>query len=184
MKKGNLKMAATLMVCGAFLCSSCIGSFGLHSRLVNWNQSIGNKAVNELVFLAFNIIPVYGVCYMADALVINSIEFWSGSNPMASIGDVKKVKGEDGNYLVETLENGYSITKEGEETSMQLLYDAATSKWNVTSEGVTTELLKINGDGTAQMTLPNGEDLTVTLDEQGVSTARQLTMTNTYFAAK
>ena len=95
-----------------------------------------------------------------------------------------KVKGEDGNYLVETLENGYSITKEGEETSMQLLYDAATSTWNVTSEDVTTELLKINGDGTAQMTLPNGEGLTVTLDEQGVSTARQLTMTNTYFAAK
>ena len=27
---------------------------------------------------------------------------------MASIGEVKKVKGENGNYLVETLENGYS----------------------------------------------------------------------------
>ena len=67
-------MAATVMICGAFLFTSCIGSFGLHSKLVNWNQSIGNKFVNELVFLAFNIIPVYGVCYLADALVINSIE--------------------------------------------------------------------------------------------------------------
>ena len=123
MKKFNLKLAATVMVCGAFLFSSCIGSFGLHSKLLSWNESIGNKFVNELVYLAFNIIPVYGICYLADALVINSIEFWSGSNPMASIGEVKKVKGENGNYLVETLENGYSITKEGETASMELIYD-------------------------------------------------------------
>ena len=41
MKKSNLNLAATVMICGAFLFSSCIGSFGLHSKLVNWNQSIG-----------------------------------------------------------------------------------------------------------------------------------------------
>ncbi len=119
MKKFNLKMAATVMICGSFLFSSCVGSFGLFNRfLSSWNQGIGSKFVNELVYLAFNIIPVYGVCYLADALVINSIEFWSGSNPMANVGDVKKVKGENGNYMVKTLENGYSITKEGETASM------------------------------------------------------------------
>ena len=178
MKKFNLKLAATVMVCGAFLFSSCIGSFGLHSKLLNWNQGIGNKFVNELVFLAFNIIPVYGVCYLADALVINSIEFWSGSNPMASVGDVKKVKGENGNYLVETLENGYSITKEGETASMELIYDKDLNTWNVVADGVSTELLQMNNDGTAQITLPNGEDMTVTLDAQGISAARQATMVN------
>ena len=184
MKKFNLKLAATVMVCGAFLFSSCIGSFGLHSKLLSWNEGIGNKFVNELVYLAFNIIPVYGVGYLADALVIISIEFWSGSNPMASIGEVKKVKGENGNYLVETLENGYSITKEGETASMELIYDKDLNTWNVVAEGVSTELLQINNDGTAQMTLPNGEDLTVTLDAQGVSAARQATMVNTYYAAR
>ena len=171
MKKFNLKLAATVMVCGAFLFSSCIGSFGLHSKLLNWNQGIGNKFVNELVFLAFNIIPVYGV-------------FWSGSNPMASVGDVKKVKGENGNYLVETLENGYSITKEGETASMELIYDKDLNTWNVVADGVSTELLQMNNDGTAQITLPNGEDMTVTLDAQGISAARQATMVNTYYAAR
>ena len=53
MKKFNLKMAATVMICGSFLFSSCIGSFGLHSKLVSWNQGIGTKFVNELVYLAF-----------------------------------------------------------------------------------------------------------------------------------
>ena len=184
MKKFNLKLAATVMVCGAFLFSSCIGSFGLHSKLLNWNQGIGNKFVNELVFLAFNIIPVYGVCYLADALVINSIEFWSGSNPMASVGDVKKVKGENGNYLVETLENGYSITKEGETASMELIYDKDLNTWNVVADGGSTELLQMNNAGTAPMTLSNGEEMTVTLDAQGISAARQATMVNTYYAAR
>lgn len=184
MKKFNLKMTATIMVCGAFLFSSCVGSFGLHSKLVNWNQSVGTKFVNELVYLAFNIVPVYLVCYLSDALVINSIEFWTGSNPMASIGNVKKVKGENGNYLVETLENGYSITKEGETASMELIYDKDLNTWNVVADGVSTELLQMNNDGTAQMTLPNGEGLTVTLDAQGVAAASQATMVNTYYAAR
>lgn len=184
MKKINLKMAATVMICGAFLFSSCIGSFRLHSKLVDWNQNIGTKFVNELVYLAFNIIPVYYVCYAADALVINSIEFWTGSNPLANIGDVKKVKGENGNYLVKTLENGYSITKEGETASMELIYDKELNTWNVVADGVSTELLKMNNDGTAQMTLPNGEGMTVTIDAQGVAAARQATMMNSYYAAR
>lgn len=184
MKKINFKMAATVMICGAFLLSSCVGSFSLHSKLVNWNQSIGNKFVNELVFLACNIIPVYGVCYLADVVVINSIEFWSGSNPMASVGDIKKVKGENGDYLVKTLENGYSITKEGENLSMELVYNKEANTWNVVADGVSTELLQMNNDGTAQMYLPNGEAMNVTLDAQGVATARQATMVNTYYAAR
>ena len=184
MKKNRLTLVAAIFLSGTILFSSCVGSFGLFNRISSWNQSIGTKFVNELVFLALNIVPVYGVAYLADALVINSIEFWSGSNPMASIGEVKKVKGENGNYLVETLENGYSITKEGETASMELIYDKDLNTWNVVAEGVSTELLQINNDGTAQMTLPNGEDLTVTLDAQGVSAARQATMVNTYYAAR
>ena len=182
MRKLNLKMAAAAMICGAFLFSSCVGSFGLHSKLSTWNQSISNKFVNELVFLVCNIIPVYGVCYLADAVVINSIEFWTGSNPMASIGDIKTVKGTDGNYLVETRKDGYIIQKEGEDASMQLVYDKARGTWSVVADNESIDLLKLNGDGTAQLTLPDGNDLTVTIDAQGVAMARQAIQTDTYFA--
>lgn len=182
MNKIRLKMTATVMICGAFLFSSCIGSFGLHRRLVSWNQSIGTKYVNELVYLACNITLVYAACYLADALVLNSIEFWSGSNPMANIGDVKKIKGENGNYLVETIENGYSITKEGETVSMELIYNKELNTWNLVADGTSTELLQLNDNGTAQLTLPNGEKMTVTLDVQGVTAARQATMVNHNYA--
>lgn len=183
MKRNKFAFAAVVLS-GSLLFSSCVGSFGLFNRLSSWNNTIGNKFVNELVFLAFNIIPVYGVAYLADALVINSIEFWSGSNPMANIGDVKKVKGENGNYLVKTLENGYSITKEGETASMDLIYNKEANTWNVVANGESAELLKMNNNGTADLFLPNGKTMNVTLDAQGMMAARQITMSNIYYAAR
>ena len=174
MKKSKLTLVAVVLS-GSLLFSSCVGSFGLFNRLSSWNQGVGNKFVNELVFLAFNIVPVYGVAYLADALVINSIEFWSGSNPMANVGDVKKVKGENGNY---------SITKEGETASMDLIYNKEANTWNVVANGESSELLKMNNDGTADLFLPNGEKMNVTLDAQGMMAARQATMSNLMFAAR
>lgn len=184
MKKNRLTLVAAIFLSGTILFSSCVGSFGLFNRISSWNQSIGTKFVNELVFLALNIVPVYGVAYLADALVINSIEFWSGTNPMANVGDVKKVKGENGDYLVKTLENGYSITKEGEDSAMELIYNKEANTWNVVADGVSTELLKMNNDGTAEMNLPNGDKMNVTLDAQGMMAARQATMSGLFFAAR
>ena len=65
------------------LFSSCIGSFSLTNKLLAWNKTVGNKFVNELVFFAFWVLPVYEVSALADVLVLNSIEFWSGGNPVA-----------------------------------------------------------------------------------------------------
>ncbi len=150
MKKLSLKASAQLLGM-ALILSSCVGSFGLHQRLANWNMSIGNKLVNELVFLGCNIVPVYEVCYLADALVINSIEFWTGDNPIAAVGTIQNVKGENGNYMVETTANGYSITKEGEQARLDLVYNQTDDTWNAVSEGVSTPIVRIEEDGTATM---------------------------------
>jgi hypothetical protein len=37
-----------------------------------------NRWANEGIFLVFTIIPVYGITYLADIVVFNSIEWWSG----------------------------------------------------------------------------------------------------------
>ena len=184
MRKNNLMFLAALSLSCSILFSSCVGSFALFNRISAWNQTVSSKFVNELVFIAMNIIPVYGVAYLADALVINSIEFWTGSNPMASVGDVKKVKGNNGNYMVETLENGYTISKEGEDVALDLIYNNETDTWNVVTEDQVNELLKMNNDGTAQLYLPNGASTTVTLDAQGVLAAHQLVESGLYFAAR
>lgn len=183
MKKIGLKRSLVVLLCSGFLLSSCVGSFGLHGRMVEWNQGIGNKFVNELVFFALHIVPAYEIAYLADILVVNSIEFWSGDNPMASIGDVKKVKADSGNYLVETTADGYAITKEGEDMTMELVYDRERNAWDVLADGISVELIRFNDDGTtAQMTLSSGSAIHVTLDARGVETARQAFGLDIYYA--
>ena len=178
-----MKKSKTFLVCamlsGSVLFSSCIGSFGLWNSLKDWNQGVSNKFVNELIFLAFHIVPVYEIAYLADALVLNSIEFWSGSNPTASIGEVK-----NGEYLVKTNENGYTITKKGEDKSVDLVYNKENNTWNAVADGQSFELVKMNEDGTAVLSLQNGTSMTVTPDAQGIATARIATGNSLFFAAR
>ena len=76
-----LKSVTCLMI-GTCLMSSCIGSFGLFNKVLDWNQQATNsKFLNWIIFVLIS--PAYVLCGVADLMVINSIEFWSGSNPLA-----------------------------------------------------------------------------------------------------
>ena len=66
--KKSIKMAAVLLS-ACVMMSSCIGSFELTNKVKDWNMSIGNKFVNEVVFLAMHIVPVYEITIFADILV-------------------------------------------------------------------------------------------------------------------
>lgn len=164
-----MKKSKTILVCaalsGSLMFSSCIGSFGLWNGLKGWNEGIGNKFVNEVVFLAFHIVPVYEVAYLADILVLNSIEFWSGSNPVAEVGTEKVVKGEKGEYLVRTNADGYTIIKKGEENKpLNLVYNKEKHSWNAVAEGQTFELVVMNEDGTVSYKQADGTYKTVSAD--------------------
>jgi hypothetical protein len=70
------------MACIAVLLSGCYGPFNLTQRLHRWNGQTGGRWTNELVFLVFVYVPVYGIAMLADGLVFNSVEFWTGDNPV------------------------------------------------------------------------------------------------------
>ena len=172
MKKTKLKIV-TALVGGSLLLSSCIGSFGLWSNLKDWNQGIGNKFVNEVVFLAFHIVPIYEVAYLADILVLNSIEFWSGSNPVAELGSIRTIHGEKGTYAIRTNEDGYTITKEGDEgKELNLVYNAEKRTWNAAAEGHSFELIRMNEDGTISYQQPDGSLKTIVPNAQAEAIAR------------
>lgn len=173
--KTNKTLIAVLLISTSILCSSCIGSFKLWNGLKEWNQGIGNKFVNELVFIALNIVPVYGVAYFADVVVLNTIEFWSGSNPVSS-NEVKEVKGENGNYLVASNENGYTITNKEDNQSLDLVYNKENKSWNAVTESESFELVKMNDDGTATINMQNGTSMTVTPDSEGIASVRAASM--------
>lgn len=74
----KLIVAVSAVLASSVLFSSCIGSFALFNKVLDWNQGLGNKFVNELVFICLNIIPVYGISALIDAIVLNTIEFGQG----------------------------------------------------------------------------------------------------------
>jgi hypothetical protein len=79
-RMGMLAVAVAL----AFGVQGCYGKFALTQKVHKFNGSFGNKFVNELMFLVMYIIPVYGIAALVDAVIVNSIEFWSGKNPVTA----------------------------------------------------------------------------------------------------
>lgn len=72
------------------LAPACFGSFALERKIWAFNKGVSpNKFVQELVYLGLVIIPVYEVGGIADALIFNLIEFWSGNNPIATASDAR-----------------------------------------------------------------------------------------------
>jgi hypothetical protein len=182
MKKNKMTLVCALLA-GSLLFTSCIGSFKMWNGLKDWNQGVGDKFVNELVFIALHIVPVYEIAYLADLVVLNTIEFWSGSNPMAS-NEVKEIKGENGEYLVKSNNNGYTITNKDDNQSMDLVYNQETQTWNAVTDTEDIELVKINNNGTVSVNMQNGTSMTVMPDMQGVAAARAAIGSTSFFAAR
>ena len=73
-----------LLLAVAFMASGCYGPFRLTKKLHTWNGEVGGKWPNEFVFLVLLWVPVYGLSMLGDALIFNSVEFWTGDNPIDS----------------------------------------------------------------------------------------------------
>ena len=162
---------SVMMVAFSIIFSSCIGSFQLTSKLKNFNDGIGSKWVNELVFVAFCIVPVYELSALADVLVLNSIEFWSGKKALADAGETKIIKNSKGQDIeVKTLENGYALN-DGTNT-MNLVFDEKEQIWSAEYEDQVMNLIRLVDENNAQLFLKNGEVMDITLNADGIETAR------------
>lgn len=73
--------------------SSCYGKFALTRKIYTWNGSVSeNKFVQTIVMWGLMIIPVYSIGGLVDVVLLNTIEFWTGNNPMAMKEGVKDTK--------------------------------------------------------------------------------------------
>lgn len=185
MKKISLKVA-TCLLAGSFLFSSCfVGKYGLWNKFINWqNHMTSNKFVNAIVGLI--LVPIVGsICTLADILVLNTIEFWSGSNPVqANIGKTQQVIGEDGRcYAVTTLKDGYEVkAPNGDVTYFR--HNAENDSWSVEQNGVSQELFRFNADGKTIRTQINNQTKDLTMDEAGVYQARIMAYDGAFFAMR
>ncbi|MDR2591566.1 MAG: DUF3332 domain-containing protein [Chitinispirillales bacterium] len=102
-------------VLASFLCvslNSCYGSFALFNKVHKWNGKVGGKWINEVVYLVFWILPVYEICLGADWLILNTIEFWTGSKLVSMNNDTYQETDADGNkvYAVRNTDGSLSVS--------------------------------------------------------------------------
>ena len=180
MKKNVLTVAVICTLCGALTLPSCIGSFTLTNKLLSWNNQIGEKFVNELVFFAFWILPVYEVSALADILVLNSIEFWSGSNPVAK--GTKVIDGNDGKYLVKCDGKGYTIKSVNDGSVVRLDFNDDDKSWSYSIPGGEKHTIFTFVDDThISLPAPDGTTTTVEISD-AVLYAYQAIATGSAFA--
>lgn len=183
MKKHYLRVAVVLTVISSFAMTSCIGNFNLTHKLLGWNKTVGNKFVNELVFIGFCIVGVYPVSVLADIVVLNSIEFWSGKNPVEA--GKKVVEGNDGRYLVEWDETGYTIKSENDGSITRLDFNGADNSWSVSVDGgESTKFMTFVDDMHVQMLDARGDYQLVELSQAGVMAFENTAAAQTLFAAR
>lgn len=71
------------LVAIALFTSGCYGPFLLTRKVHQWNGEVSdNKWIVETVFIVCAWLPVYGIATLADAIIFNSVEFWTGNNPL------------------------------------------------------------------------------------------------------
>lgn len=184
MKKISLKVAVCLLS-GSILFSSCVGSFCLFNKYAAWQKDMtDSKFVNAIV--GFILMPIVGsITLTVDWLVLNTIEFWSGDNPMASrVGKTQSVIGQDGRlYAVKTLKNGYEVKSPSGEITL-FTYNKKDNSWSMSQNGQTKEIFRFNEDGKSIKAEINGESRDFTLNEQGVIDAEMAACDGRYFAAR
>ncbi len=175
MKKRTILVLMVALLCSSVTFTSCIGSFRLSNKVLSWNKQVsGSKFVNEVVFFCFWVLPVYEITTIADVLVVNSIEFWSGDNPLAENEIEKSVHGEKGEYLVRYKRNGYRIINRNTKTSVDLIYDKETKTWSAMAKNKPVEFMTFLDDNTVRVYLPGGKTMNVQLSESGVATFKDL----------
>ncbi|MDR2065330.1 MAG: DUF3332 domain-containing protein [Prevotellaceae bacterium] len=173
MKKIKILATACLAV---FVMNSCIGSFKLSHQLLDWNKSVGSKFANEVVFFAFHIIPIYEICYLADILVLNSIEFWENGEAFSlKNGDIKKIEHDGIYYTITRKRNSLRIEQtDNKNVYAELSYDRIKKSWRVKNDNYNQEILRFLDNNKIEVYFPNNKKQTFDINEQGVSELRQI----------
>lgn len=188
--KSLKKMFAAIVIATIVLTQvGCFGSFPLTRQVWEFNRDVGGKIAQEAVFLAFMIIPVYGVTTFIDFWILNTIEFWTGDTPMSMKEgemDKKLVSNGDKTYEVIATKNQYLIKQiEGPEKGreVKMLFDPETAIWSFVDGKENVDLVKIMDNDHVQILTGDAEGMVYNIHETDARSIKSQLM-NEAFAKK
>ena len=110
---GSWRRSVAIAVLIGFLplTSACFGGFNLTRKVYKFNRSVSpDKWIRWLMFLALTIVPIYEFATLIDLLFANSVEFWTGSNPITAKLEPQSVVGPNGEVAsLIPIENGARV---------------------------------------------------------------------------
>ncbi|HPF09737.1 MAG TPA: DUF3332 domain-containing protein, partial [Candidatus Cloacimonadota bacterium] len=160
----KLTSMALIVVLLAIGLSGCFGNFAATRKVYDFNKSFGDKWVNQIMFWVLSWIPVYGVAGTADVLIFNTVEFWTGSNPLAMAPgeEVIKYASENGKDLKITIRQNQihveDLANPGQDLALQ--YKPFEKSWYYQTEEGLVKIATISQDQ-ASFFRPNGKALTL-----------------------
>lgn len=133
--------AILAMVMGMVSLQGCYGKMALTRKVYQVNGQVGDKFLRSLVTWVFIIVPVYGISALVDFVVFNTIEFWSGHNPVAS-GEKDFMYSENGEtFKVHASKSGDIVRYTMNHYRGDTYLDTMTIDWNV-KNGTSVAFLK------------------------------------------
>lgn len=146
--------------------AGCFGSFTATKKVYHWNSERGGKFVNSVVMWVLLVVPIYSFATAADFLILNTLEFWTGSNPLA----MKEGESEEQNvtlngkaYKLNAELNKITVTPaDGNGVPVTLRFDAEKGTWMMESNGLSVPVAQQNA-ANGKLTLIKPDGTTVTL---------------------
>lgn len=159
----SIALLAIFIVVGVF---GCYGNMSLTKKVYHFNGSVGNKFVQSIVNWAFWICPVYEAAMFMDIVFFNTIEFWTGNNPISMNEGEKVIKyaeGKNGEYKLEISQNKIVVTELANNNIMELNYEPATESWFMNSNGTKQKIGYTDGQQIILLS-PSGEELSLNMN--------------------
>ena len=164
-------IAALLSAFLLMVSANCYGGFVATRKIYHWNGGLGNKWINTIVMWALIIIPVYELAGLVDFVILNVLEFWTGSNPLAMKEGEKEtqiVKRSGKEFEITATKNQFEISEvvNGVKTNpTQLVYLPSESAWFVNANGKLTKISEISplDEEKARLFHPDGSFVEVKL---------------------
>ncbi len=134
----------------------CYGNFNLTRKLYTWNGQLGDKWINSIATWVMIVVPVYGVVGVVDFVVLNTIQFWTGQNPVTmneGEKDIQVVSYKGKEYQMTATKNRLDVQEIADgklQDPVSLVFDASTSTWSAVSGNLSQPLVEVI-EGPAQV---------------------------------
>lgn len=106
----RLAVWAVVLATSVTTLGGCFGKFALVRKIYQVNSQVNDKYVRSLLTWVFIIAPVYQISGLVDFIVFNTIEFWSGSNPLAAGEKTLEYAAGDQRFTVHAQREGETLT--------------------------------------------------------------------------